>query len=60
MAVKKDHEQIKSADYKRRKTDHAAIRKNKVDENLMSARPVEDYVPKFKILLEQFPIEKRY
>lgn len=61
MPVSKNHQVKKEQDFKSRKidkTDHKTIKKNKIQENMLTAMPVDGYVPLFKKLNEENPIDR--
>lgn len=61
MPVSKNHQVKKEREYRNRKidkTDHKAIKKNKIQENMLTAMPVDGYVPLFKKLNELVPIDR--
>lgn len=61
MAVSKNHQAKKEKSFKERKvdkTDYEAIKKNKIQENMLTAMPVDGYEPLFKKLNELVPIDR--
>jgi hypothetical protein len=61
MATGKNHQAKKEKSFKDRKvdkTDHEVIKKNKIQENMLTAMPVDGYVPLYKKLNELVPIDR--
>jgi hypothetical protein len=61
MARSNDRQAKKEKAFQERqlnKTDHEAIKKGKVRENMLLAREVEDYEPLFKKIAKLIPVDR--